>query len=184
MYNRVIKLAMLLAVTPLGTLLVSNASAEEYRLNLNKTEVLHVPYAVGAVIIGNPKIADISVHSQDTFFIMGRGYGETNLIILDTEGRMMMNANIKVGQDMANTDVRVIKIGKGSEHYSCLPDCQPAPSLSDSSKFKGLYQGQAPKIFNATANPVSGASASSSGYMAGSNPAPHVPGTPARDWRP
>ena len=64
---------------------------QNYTVELNKTEILRLPSAAGSVIIGNPKIADVTVHSSDLLFVVGRGYGETNLIILDSNGNTMLS---------------------------------------------------------------------------------------------
>jgi len=54
-------------------------STESYKVELNKTEIVRLPGAAASVIIGNPKIADVTVQSSDLLFVVGRGYGETNL---------------------------------------------------------------------------------------------------------
>ena len=66
----------------MATLTPSHAG-EHYSVDLNKTEVVYLPENAGAVVIGNPQIADVSVHSANTLFVVGRGYGETNLIVLN-----------------------------------------------------------------------------------------------------
>ena len=51
------------------------AQAENLSVELNKTQVLHLPETASAVVIGNPTIADISIYSPNILFIVGRGYG-------------------------------------------------------------------------------------------------------------
>ena len=45
-----------------------------YSVELNKTEVVYLPASAGAVVIGNPEIADVSIHSANTIFVVGRGF--------------------------------------------------------------------------------------------------------------
>lgn len=111
-------------------------STESYKVELNKTEIVRLPGAAASVIIGNPKIADVTVQSSDLLFVVGRGYGETNLIILDANGNTMMNADLQVVNSLPNTGVRLYN-GKSRETYSCIPYCGPSPVLGDDTGFIG-----------------------------------------------
>ena len=116
--------------------MVSTAFAgdKSYSVELNKTELVRLPAAASAVVIGNPKIADVSVHSADTLFVVGRGFGETNLLVLDASGRTMMNADIQVVHTMPHEGVRLFN-AKSRETYNCQPYCQPSPVLGDNTDF-------------------------------------------------
>jgi hypothetical protein len=111
-------------------------STESYKVELNKTEIVRLPGAAASVIIGNPKIADVTVQSSDLLFVVGRGYGETNLIILDSKGNTMMNADLQVINALPKTGVRLYN-GKNRETYSCIPYCGPSPVLGDDTGFIG-----------------------------------------------
>jgi len=121
--------ASLLAVTALAG--PAQASDPIYQVDLNKTQILRLPAAAGSVIIGNPNIADITVHSPTTVMVVGRGFGETNLIILDRNGQTMMDADIQVTSITPSNGVRLFN-AKSRETYSCSPYCQPSPVLGDS----------------------------------------------------
>jgi len=97
-FNRRFRAAALVTATGLATLLSAPAFAADglYSVQINKTEVLRLPAPASAVIIGNPEIADVSIHSADTVFVVGKGYGETNLLILDKNGNTMMSSDIQV----------------------------------------------------------------------------------------
>ena len=112
-------------------------SSESYKVELNKTEIVRLPGAAASVIIGNPKIADVTVQSSDLLFVVGRGYGETNLIILDANGNTMMNADLQVVNTLPRTGVRLYN-GKNRETYSCIPYCGPSPVLGDTGSFIGV----------------------------------------------
>jgi len=111
-------------------------SAQSYTVELNKTEILRLPGAAASIIIGNPKIADVTVQSSDLLFVVGRGYGETNLIILDVQGNTMMNADLQVVNTLPKHGVRLYN-GKNRETYSCIPYCGPSPVLGDENSFIG-----------------------------------------------
>lgn len=102
-----------------------------YQVDMNKTQILRLPAEAGSVIIGNPAIADVTVHSPTTIMVVGRGFGETNLVILDRNGHTMVDADIQVTSITPSNGVRLFN-AKARETYSCSPYCQPSPVLGDS----------------------------------------------------
>lgn len=128
-----------------------------YSVDLNKTEIVRLPESAGAVVIGNPQIADVTVHSANTLFVVGRGYGETNLIVLNASGHTIMNADIQVTHKQSTHGVRLFN-GKERESYNCMPYCLPSPILGDAAEFIQGNSGQAQDIDNrsSTASPTSG----------------------------
>lgn len=107
-----------------------------YSVELNKTKIVRLPQAASSVLIGNPDIADVSVHSLDTLFVVGRGYGETNLIVLDRNGQEILDVDVTVVDNLPQHGVRLYN-AKSRETYSCLPYCQPSPILGDNPGFIG-----------------------------------------------
>lgn len=105
-----------------------------YSVELNKTEIVRLSEPAAAVSIGNPKIADVSVHSADTIFVLGRGYGQTNLIVLNGMGETILDADIQVTAPIATGNVRLYSGGE-RETYSCAPNCLPSPVLGDTVDF-------------------------------------------------
>ena len=107
-----------------------------FRVDINKTEILRLPAKAGSIVVGNPAIADVSVGSQDLVFVVGRGFGETNLIILDEQGRTVMDADIQVTSVTPSHGLRVFDGGR-RRTFSCAPYCQPSPILGDNPDFVG-----------------------------------------------
>lgn len=151
-------------------------SGGHYSVELNKTEVVYLPANAGAVVIGNPEIADVSIHSANTIFVVGRGFGETNLVVLNAAGHKIMDADIQVVNNLPAHGVRIYN-GSERETYSCAPYCQPSPVLGDSPQFIGENSGRSAAINNniASATPTqsySSAPSRSSGPqgLSGGNP--------------
>lgn len=173
------KALLVLGVTSLMPFAAHAGATGHYSVELNKTEVVYLPSNAGAVVVGNPEIADVSVHSANTIFVVGRGYGETNLVILDAEGRKIMDADIQVVNNLPAHGVRIYN-GKERETYSCAPYCQPAPVLGDSRAFVASNQGGGQPITNNIASgvptqPASGSTFTSSITQAGLTGAPSAP---------
>ncbi|MFB9373237.1 pilus assembly protein N-terminal domain-containing protein [Algimonas porphyrae] len=124
--------------------LSASASDPIYRVDLNKTQILRLPAAAGSVIVGNPSIADVTIHSPNMIFVVGRGYGETNLVILDRNGGTMVDADIQVTAITPTNGIRLFN-ASSRRSYSCSPYCQPSPVLGDSADFVGANAGQTPE---------------------------------------
>lgn len=128
---------ILMASTTMALFAVTSFSATAaasdpiYQIDLNKTQILRLPAAAGSVVIGNPSIADVTIHSPTTIMVVGRGFGETNLIILDRNGHTMVDADIQVTSITPSNGVRLFN-AKSRETYSCAPYCQPSPVMGDS----------------------------------------------------
>ena len=148
------------------------ASDGYYTVPLNKNEMVRLPAPASAVIIGDPNIADVSIHSSDIILVIGRSFGETNLIVLDEAGQTIMNTDIQVVGSNPRGRVRVFNVGEGRETYSCTPECLPAPVLGDGSEFFGAFSPTGGTISNTVANGPTASSAPSALTGAFSPPPP------------
>jgi len=146
--------------------LASPASAGEpiYRIDINKTQIVRLPAQAGSIVIGNADIADVTIHSPTTIFVVGRGFGETNLVIMDRDGQTMMDANIQVTSVTPTNGVRLFN-AKSRETYTCSPYCQPSPVLGDEAGFIGANS-------ETQSAPVSGAFVFDQGPATSSNLSP------------
>jgi len=68
-------------------------------LTLNKTLELKLPSAVRDVIVGSPTIADVVVRSPTQLFLVGKAIGDTNVFLLDAEGKIIERFEITVHPD-------------------------------------------------------------------------------------
>jgi pilus assembly protein CpaC len=68
-------------------------------LTLNKTLELKLPNAVRDVIVGSPAIADVVVRSPTQLFLVGKSIGDTNVFLLDAEGKIIERFEINVHPD-------------------------------------------------------------------------------------
>ena len=148
----------LVAAMPLSAQ-AANVQTGTVSVDINKTQVMQLSAPASAIVVGNPAIADVSVHSPTILFVVGRGYGTTNVIILDEFGNVISNSDIQVGFSNSTSSKRVIKVGEGSESYDCNPFCQPAPTIRDRLQFRVEHGGEERLIDN-TNSPISNTSIS------------------------
>jgi pilus assembly protein CpaC len=68
-------------------------------LTLNKTLELKLPGAVRDVIVGSPAIADVVVRSPTQLFLVGKAIGDTNVFLLDADGKIIERFEVNVHPD-------------------------------------------------------------------------------------
>ncbi len=103
-------------------------AAQELIIKTDQTQLIDISGNPGAVVIGNPSIADATVHG-DKIFVHGRAYGSTNLIILDQNGNQLAALDITVQLGGLN-NLMVYKAGARTT-YVCAPVCEAALVAGD-----------------------------------------------------
>lgn len=91
---------------------------------LNHAKVLKLSRAAATIIIGNPEIADATVQDATTIVLTGRGFGRTNLVILDQLGEPIFDERVSVTRDQLAT-LRVYRRAN-IETLACEPYCEAA----------------------------------------------------------
>lgn len=180
-------LACFSAVAAMTGMMATPATAGDtiYQIDLNKTQILRLPSPAGAIVIGNPNIADVSVHSDDILLVVGRGFGETNLVILDQSGETMVDADLQVTSITSSHGVRLFN-GKSRETYSCAPFCQPSPVLGDDAAFIGANSGTSGGTISQSTvfdTPTSGQTLQIQQATESNSPPPASPTGPPPDFR-
>ncbi|RAI34403.1 pilus assembly protein N-terminal domain-containing protein [Rhodoplanes serenus] len=95
---------------------------------LDQARLVRMPENVATIVVGNPLIADVSVQSGGVMVVTGKGYGITNLMALDRNGKVLMTENVQV---QGAPDTVVVYRGINRESYSCTPDCNRRITLGD-----------------------------------------------------
>lgn len=173
-YKRAALITCTAMISTLGLASLAFAGDGLYSVQINKTEVLRLPAPASTVIVGNPDIADVSIHSADTVLVIGKGYGETNLLILDKDGNTMMSSDIQVITPQSRNQVRIFNSANSRQTYNCGPSCNPSPTLGDSDAFiTGNTSGDSDpltNLFAAAANANRGESNTGSSRPSASGP--------------
>jgi hypothetical protein len=135
-------------------------------VKLDFAKVVKLPAKAQTIILGNPIVADVTVvRGSDMMIITGKGYGISNLVILDRGGNVVGNEVIRVEQEGA--PLVIVQRGMDRESYSCFPRCQPTIELGDSAGYaKGwadAIQARNSLAVGQVPNAPGGASSSSAG---------------------
>ena len=136
-------LLRMMGVVLAGAVLAAGAAcaADHVTVVLDQATVVKMPEKVSTVVVGNPLIADVAVQSGGLVVVTGKGYGATNLIVLDRAGTVLMERQVIV---RGATD-QTVSVYRGTERetYSCTPNCERRITLGDSPAYFTTASGQA-----------------------------------------
>lgn len=156
----------------LYTLAVPASAAQELVINIAQTQILETSAKPGTIIIGAPGVVDASMQGGK-IFLQGKGYGSTNIIILDRKGAEIGNYEVTVKR-VGSNDVAIYKAGERYS-YVCAPNCEAAPQVGDNSNYvyttlgaQGATQSFAMQSTSTESTPTNGG-ATDSGQDANAN---------------
>ena len=103
-------------------------------VHVDQARVIKLPERAATVVIGNPLIADLTLQPHGLAVITGKGYGATNVIVLDKDGAVLAEHNLEV-QEPTDPTVVVYRGADDRETYSCTPECSRRLTLGDTPEF-------------------------------------------------
>jgi hypothetical protein len=157
-------LALVFSFCAVAAIAPRPAPAAELTVFLDEAKLLRLPDQVATVVIGNPLIADATLQPGGFMVVTGKGYGATNLMVLDRAGKLLMDKTIEVVGPRG--DIVIVYRGIERETYSCTPNCERRVTLGDSNAY-----------FDASINEGLSRSGSAAG-AAPSQPTASVPAPP------
>lgn len=117
--------AMLAGMLVSAAMAASPASAEaDISVVMNQAKILKLTRPADTIVVGNPAIADASVQDANTIVLTGKGFGITNLVVLDKAGSPIVDAQIVVSR--GDTDSVRIYRRADVQTLSCTPYCESA----------------------------------------------------------
>ncbi|MEJ8476203.1 pilus assembly protein N-terminal domain-containing protein [Roseibium algae] len=123
-------IAIMLMLTSLSALAEeTETSATAVTVTVDRAKVFRIEEAASTVIVGNPFIADVSMHDRYTVVVTGKAYGSTNLVILDDANEPIIDEIITVKAQDENTVSVFRNVARTT--YSCSPGCEPTLRLGD-----------------------------------------------------
>ena len=91
-------------------------------VEMNQAKIVRLAQRADTIIIGNPAIADASVQDSSTIVLTGKGFGVTNLVILDIDGNPIVDEQVTVVRQTASS-VRIYRRAD-IQTLSCTPYCE------------------------------------------------------------
>ncbi len=122
---RLFRLFSFAAVTALAFSIspVLPANAESgIRVVMNQAKIVKLTQDASTIVVGNPEIVDATVQDARTIVLTGKGFGVTNLVILDPEGKAVVDEAVYVSRN----DEKSLRVYRRSkiQTMSCTPFCE------------------------------------------------------------
>lgn len=108
----------------LGSLSAADAETPGIQVMMNQAKIVKVARPIDTIVIGNSAIVDASVQDQQTIVLTGKGFGQTNVVVLDQQGSPIVDQQVTVSRQDAGS-VRVYRRAQ-IQTLSCTPYCEGA----------------------------------------------------------
>lgn len=112
------------AIAGFAMMVWGEGRAEGIEVVMNQARILKLGQPADTIVIGNPAIADASVQDATTIVLTGKGFGVTNLVILDADGNPLMDEAVIVTRS-SEKSVRIYR-RSNMQTLSCTPYCEGA----------------------------------------------------------
>lgn len=120
------------------------ASTDSRHVVFDQSTLIQLDHAAKTVIVGNPAIADAQLVNGKTIYVLGRMFGQTNLIAIDADGNEVLNTVITVGAPSEDM-VTLYRGAQGQRTLACSPHCQRTLTQGDA-EFQVMTQDAEKKI--------------------------------------
>ena len=109
--------------------MTTTASADSTVIRVNQSRRIVLRGAAANVIVGDPAVADVSVIDAHSVILLGKGYGATDVLVMDRAGRTLLDDHVTV--TAPESGVVTLHRGVNAVEYTCSPRCQALPPLRD-----------------------------------------------------
>lgn len=93
-------------------------------VEIDRAQRIQLRGAASSVIVANPAVADVTMVDASTLYVTGRGYGSTEVVVVDAIGRTLYQSVVTVTAPSSG-HVRVWRGGAATE-MSCGAGCAPS----------------------------------------------------------
>lgn len=165
--------------------IIDGTSANQVRIEVNKSLIIELPQDAKDILVSNPRIANAIVRTPRRIFVIGVGVGSTNMAFFDGAGAQISSIDVVVERDLEalnrtlrrlfpSTNIKAEGIGENvivSGQVNSAADAAMAIQVSE--RFVGQLSGTANTQSSGGAQSA-GASSASSSPGAGSSGAGNV----------
>jgi len=110
-----------------------NASSRDIEVLMDQAMMVRLERPAAEIVVGNPSIADVAIQSRNTLVLTGKSFGETNLIVTDRDGKVIVNRRVVV-QEPDSGFVTVYR-GVRRETLVCAPNCETPLVIGDEKEY-------------------------------------------------
>ncbi len=117
-------LAIFIAAGAAGA--VAETASTTVHINQSRRILLHG--AAASVIVSDPAVADVSMIDAHSVILQGKGYGQTDILVIDRAGRTLLDDRVLV--TAPDSGMVTVHRGVNAVDYTCSSRCQPMPLAS------------------------------------------------------
>ena len=115
--------AILLA-TALASTAGSVLAASLFSVGLNESRRVVLQGSAASVVVDDPTIADVAMVNSHSLIVLGRGYGATDVMVLDHAGRVLFDGRVRVSPP-EDGRVTVHHGAAAADFYCVMARCAP-----------------------------------------------------------
>jgi hypothetical protein len=124
---------VLATVITAGSVQPGLAEGRDIKVLIDQAMMLRLERPAAEIVVGNPSIADVSVQSGKALVLTGKSFGETNLIVIDAGGEVLVNRRVVVAQPRSGY-VTVYR-GTARETFHCSQYCETPLMIGDAPEY-------------------------------------------------
>jgi Flp pilus assembly secretin CpaC len=127
-------LAIAMALQPPMACLAVAGNGQTINVEIDKAKLVRLPKGSHTIIQGQPIVVRITkLPGGDSAVLTGTSFGRTNMIVLDANGAVQMDATVRVDPS-SDTGVVVHRGLERSSYYDCGHRCESRLQLGDTSQ--------------------------------------------------
>ncbi len=107
----------------------ASAANDDVDVPIDQATLVRLDRPAAEIIVGNPSIADVAVQSGKLLVVTGKSYGRTNLIVIDADGKQVINRYLSVTEP--GRGYVMVQKGSAQVTYYCAPNCTPSLTIGD-----------------------------------------------------
>ena len=133
-----------LLATSIVLALPSPGFAAGMAIAMDQVRTITFQTPVATVYVGNPSVADINMIDARHAFLIGKGFGSTNIVALDATGKQVFESPVSVlASTASNSSTVVLNRGTQRTTYSCTANhCEATAEPGDSKDVFDQISGQ------------------------------------------
>ncbi|MGH6735660.1 MAG: pilus assembly protein N-terminal domain-containing protein [Methyloceanibacter sp.] len=121
---------ILATVLAAGASQTAAAADKDIQVLMDQATLVRLERPIAEIVVGNPSIADVAVQNSTGLVLTGKSFGETNLIVLDAEGKVIISRRVVVAEPSGG----YVTVYRGAERQTlhCSPNCETPLVIGDS----------------------------------------------------
>jgi hypothetical protein len=97
-------------------------------VHINQSRRILLHGAAASVIVSDPAVADVTMIDAHSVILQGKGYGQTDVLVIDRAGRTLLDDRVLV--TAPDSGMVTLHRGVNATDYTCAARCQPMPATA------------------------------------------------------